>query len=255
MKLQGKVALITGGSTGIGRATAVLFAQEGARVAISARHEARGKEALEVVRKAGGDAIFVPCDVGRAGDCQRTVERTAEAFGRLDILFNNAGIIYVARTVVDTTEEEWDRTIDTNLKGIYLMSKYAVPWMVKNGGGVIINTASVWGLAAGRGAAAYCASKGGVVLLTKAMALDHAGQNIRVNCICPASVDTPMLWQEMEELGGAEKLRPVFVAKHPLGRISAPEEIAKAALFLACDDSAFVTGSSLVIDGGRTAGA
>ncbi len=166
---------------------------------------------------------------------------------------NNAGIVYRA-TVVDTTEEEWDDTMDTNAKGAYLMSKHAIPWMIKNGGGVIINTASYYGLVGGKEAAAYCASKGAMVLLTKAMALDHAAQNIRVNCICPGSVDTPMLEQEMEELGGVEKLRPLFAAKHPLGRICSPGEVARAALFLASDDSAFVTGSSLVIDGGITAG-
>jgi len=254
MKLKGKVALITGGNSGIGRATAILFAEEGARVVIAARNEARGNETVEAIARAGGEAIFVACDVRRAEDCRKAVEATIEAFGRLDILFNNAGVIYPGRTVVDATEEEWDHTMAVNVKGAYLMSKYAIPWMIKSGGGVIINTASVWGLVGGKGAAAYCASKGAMVLLTKAMALDHASQNIRVNCICPGSVDTPMLRQEMEELGGVEKLRPTFEAKHPLGRICTPEEVAKAVLYLASDDSSFVTGASLAIDGGRTAG-
>ena len=254
MKLKGKVALITGGNSGIGRATAILFAEEGARVVIAARNEARGNETVEAIARAGGEAIFVACDVRRAEDCRKAVRATIEAFGRLDILFNNAGVIYPGRTVVDATEEEWDHTMAVNVKGAYLMSKYAIPWMIKSGGGVIINTASVWGLVGGKGAAAYCASKGAMVLLTKAMALDHASQNIRVNCICPGSVDTPMLRQEMEELGGVEKLRPTFEAKHPLGRICTPEEVAKAVLYLASDDSSFVTGASLAIDGGRTAG-
>jgi len=254
VKLQDKVALITGGNSGIGREAAILFAKEGARVVIAARNEVRGNATVETIAKAGGQAMFVNCDVRKAGDCRKAVESTIEAFGQLDILFNNAGTIYPGRTVVDTTEEEWDHTMDTNVKGAYLMSKYAIPEMIKNGGGVIINTASVWGLVGGKGAAAYCASKGAMVLLTKAMALDHASQNIRVNCICPGSVDTPMLKQEMEELGGVEKLRPIFEAKHPLGRICTPEEVAKAALYLASNDSAFVTGSSLAIDGGRTAG-
>lgn len=253
MKLRDKVALITGGNSGIGRAIANLFATEGARVVIGARNEARGSETVETIAKSGGQAIFVTCDVRKAEDCQRAVERTIEAFGQLHILVNNAGTIYRS-TVVDTTEEEWDDTMDTNVKGAYLMSKHAIPWMMKNGGGVIINIASYYGLVGGKEAAAYCASKGAMVLLTKAMALDHAAQNIRVNCICPGSVDTPMLKQEMEELGGVEKLRPLFEAKHPLGRICSPEEVAKAALFLASDDSSFVTGSSLVIDGGITAG-
>lgn len=253
MKLQDKVALITGGNSGIGRAMAILFAKEGAQVVIAARNEARGNETVESIAKSGGQAIFVVCDVRKAEDCQKAVERAIEDFGQLDILVNNAGTIYRA-TVVDTTEEEWDDTMDTNVKGACLMSKYAIPWMIENGGGVIINTASYYGLVGGREAAAYCASKGAMVLLTKALALDHAAQNIRVNCICPGSVDTPMLKQEMEELGSVAKLRPLFEAKHPLGRICSPEEVARAALFLASDDSAFVTGSSLVIDGGITAG-
>jgi len=252
--LKGKVALITGGNSGIGRATAILFAEEGARVVIAARNEARGNETVEAIARAGGEAIFVACDVRRAEDCRKAVGATIEAFGRLDILFNNAGVIYPGQTVVDTTEEEWDHTMAVNVKGAYLMSKYAIPWMIKSGGRVIINTASVLGLVGDKGAAAYCASKGAMVLLTKAMALDHASQNIRVNCICPGSVDTPMLRQEMEELGGVEKLRPTFEAKHPLGRICTPEEVAKAVLYLASDDASFVTGASLAIDGGRTAG-
>ncbi len=252
--MKGKVALITGGNSGIGRATAILFAEEGARVVIAARNEARGNETVEAIARAGGEAIFVACDVRRAEDCRKAVGATIEAFGRLDILFNNAGVIYPGQTVVDTTEEEWDHTMAVNVKGAYLMSKYAIPWMIKSGGRVIINTASVLGLVGDKGAAAYCASKGAMVLLTKAMALDHASQNIRVNCICPGSVDTPMLRQEMEELGGVEKLRPTFEAKHPLGRICTPEEVAKAVLYLASDDASFVTGASLAIDGGRTAG-
>jgi NAD(P)-dependent dehydrogenase (short-subunit alcohol dehydrogenase family) len=254
MKLQDKVALITGGNSGIGRATAMLFAQEGARVIIAARNEARGKETVADIAQAGGQVLFVPCDVRKAVDCQRVVAGTVGAFGRLDILFNNAGIIYPDRTVLDTTEEEWDNTMAVNVRGVYLMSKYAIPHMAASGGGVIINTASVLGLVGGGGVAAYCASKGAVVLLTKAMALDHAPQHIRVNCICPGSVDTPMLDGEIEALGGVEKARPVFVAKHPLNRISTPEEIARAALFLASDDASFVTGISLSVDGGRTAG-
>jgi NAD(P)-dependent dehydrogenase (short-subunit alcohol dehydrogenase family) len=254
MKLQDKVAVITGGNSGIGRATAMLFAREGARVVIAARNEARGNETVADIAQAGGQALFMPCDVRKAADCQRVVAGTIEAFGRLDILFNNAGIIYPDRTVLDTTEEEWDNTMAVNVRGIYLMSRYAIPPMAESGGGVIINTASVLGLVGGGGVAAYCASKGAVVLLTRAMALDHAPQNIRVNCICPGSVDTPMLEGEIEALGGVEKARPVFVAKHPLNRISTPEEIARAALYLASDDASFVTGICLPVDGGRTAG-
>lgn len=252
-KLDGKVALITGGSSGIGLAASLLFASEGARVAIAARSPHSGEEAAAAVRAAGGEAIFTRCDVRRAEDCRQTVEAVVQAFGRLDILFNNAGVIYVDRTVETTSEEEWAATIDSNLTGSYLMSKYAVPVMAAGGGGSIIHNASVFGLVGGAGVAAYCAAKGGVVLLTKAMALDHAAQNIRVNCICPGSVDTPMLREEMRALGGEELQRPKFAARHPMNRISTPEEVARTVLFLACDDSSFITGAAIPVDGGRSA--
>jgi NAD(P)-dependent dehydrogenase (short-subunit alcohol dehydrogenase family) len=253
LRLEGKVAVITGGNSGIGRATAILFAKEGARVVIAARNEERGNQVVEAISEAEGRAIFVPCDVSKAVDCQRVVERTIEAFGQLDILFNNAAIIYPYKTMMDTTEEEWDNTMAINVRGVYLMSRYAIPHIAASGGGTIVNTASIWGLVGGSGAAAYCASKGAVVLLTKAMALEHAAQNIRVNCICPGSVDTPMLRSEMEEQGGVEKARPVFAARHPLNRICSPEEVAQAVLYLVSDASSFVTGVALPIDGGRTA--
>ncbi|GAB4480886.1 MAG: hypothetical protein Kow0088_22770 [Anaerolineales bacterium] len=169
------------------------------------------------------------------------------------MLFNNAGVIYIDKTVVNTPEEVWDETIDINLKGTYLMSQAAIPAMVQGGGGVIINNASVFGLVGGFGAAAYCAAKGGVVLLTKAMALDHASQKIRVNCICPGSVDTPMLQGEMEDLGGVEQMKSVFASKHPMNRIASPEEIARVVLFLASEESSFITGAAIPVDGGRTA--
>ena len=254
MRLQGKVAIITGGNSGIGHATALLFSQEGAKVVIAARNEARGQQTVAAIRRGGGEALFVMCDVRRAIDCERVAQRTIKEFGQLDILFNGAGVIYPHRTVLDTTEEEWEQTMDVNVGGVYLMSKHVIPHMIEHGGGVITNIASVWGLVGGSGAAAYCASKGAVVLLTKAMALDHAHQNIRVNCICPGSVDTPMVRREMEALGGAEKARPIFAAKHPLNRISTPEEVAKSVLFLVSDDASFITGASLAVDGGRTAG-
>ncbi|MCK4391799.1 glucose 1-dehydrogenase [Candidatus Bipolaricaulota bacterium] len=254
MRLQGKVAIITGGNSGIGRATALLFSQEGAKVVIAARNEARGQETTAAIKRSGGEALFLVCDVRRAIDCERVAQRTVEEFSRLDILFNSASVVYPDRIVLDTSEEEWNQTMDVNAKGVYLMCKYAIPHMIEHGSGVIVNTASVWGLVGGNGAAAYCASKGAVVLLTKAMALDHAHQNIRVNCICPGSVDTPMVRREMEALGGAEKARPIFAAKHPLNRISTPEEVAKSVLFLVSDDASFITGASLAVDGGRTAG-
>jgi NAD(P)-dependent dehydrogenase (short-subunit alcohol dehydrogenase family) len=253
MRLADKVALITGGTSGMGRATAVLFAQEGARVAITGRNEARGQEVVAEIEQAGGTAIFIRSDVRFAEDCRRAVEETLQAFGRLDILFNNAGVLY-ANTVLDCTEEEWDLTLDTNLKGTYLMSKFALPAMIAQGSGVIINNASGWGLVGGDAAAAYCASKGGVVLLTKAMAIDHARQGIRVNCICPGDVDTPMLPEDAQQRGMKWEEYLASAANRPMGRIGKPEEIAKAVLFLASDDSSFVTGAVLAVDGGGTAG-
>jgi NAD(P)-dependent dehydrogenase (short-subunit alcohol dehydrogenase family) len=236
----------------MGRATAVLFAQEGARVAITGRNEARGQKMVEEIEQAGGKAIFIRSDVRFAEDCCRAVEETLQAFGRLDILFNNAGVLY-PNTVPDCTEEEWDRTLDTNLKGTYLMSKFALLAMIAQGSGVIINNASGWGLVGGDAAAAYCASKGGVVLLTKAMAIDHGRQGIRVNCICPGDVDTPMLPEDAQRLGMKWEEYLADATNRPMGRIGKPEEIAKAALFLASDDSSFVTGAVLAVDGGGTA--
>src|SRR5215831_17071629 len=184
MRLTNKVALITGGTSGIGEATAVLFAREGAKVAITGRNEARGHEVTAAILKHGGHAIFSRTDVRHPAECQRAVEVTLRTFGRLDILFNNAGVYY-PHTTLDCSEEEWDLQIDINLKGTFLMSKAALPGMIAQGSGNIINNSSGWGLVGGDRAVAYCASKGGVVLLTKAMAIDHGPRGIRVNCICP----------------------------------------------------------------------
>jgi len=253
MCLTGKVALITGGASGIGRATALLFAREGAAVSGADMDEAGGKAVAKTIVDSGGQAIFVHCDVSLATDCQHAVQQTVDELGGLDVLFNNAGIIRRA-TVLETTEEEWDRVMAVNVKSIFLLSKYAIPVMAQAGGGVIINTASGWGLVGGRKAAAYCASKGAVVLLTRAMALDHGEQNIRVNCICPGDTDTAMLRDEAQQLGEATERFLAEAAQRPLQRIGTPEDIAQAALYLASDASSFVTGTSLVVDGGGLAG-
>jgi NAD(P)-dependent dehydrogenase (short-subunit alcohol dehydrogenase family) len=251
--LTEKVALITGGASGIGRATALLFASSGAAVSIVDLDEAGGTAVAREITGAGGRALFVDADVSSAADCRRVVERTTAALGGLDILFNNAGIIRRA-SVLDTSEEEWDRVMGVNVKSIFLMSKYAIPVMMAAGGGVIINTASGWGLAGGQNAAPYCASKGAVVLLTKAMALDHGPQNIRVNCVCPGDTDTPMLRSEAEQLGEPIERFIAEGSERALGRIARPEDIAQAALYLASDASSAVTGISLVVDGGGLAG-
>lgn len=253
MRLTGKVAFITGGASGIGRATALLFAREGAAVSVVDLDETGGQAVAQTILDGGGRAIFVRCDVSLAADCQRAVRQTVDILGGLDVLFNNAGIIRRA-TVVDTTEEEWDRVMAVNVKSVFLLSKYTVPFMVRAGGGAIINTASGWGLVGGRRAALYCASKGAVVLLTRAMALDHGEQNIRVNCLCPGDTDTPMLRDEARQLGESGEQFLAEAAQRPLQRIGRPEDIAQAALYLASDASSFVTGTTLVVDGGGLAG-
>ncbi|MGE5206899.1 MAG: SDR family NAD(P)-dependent oxidoreductase [Chlamydiota bacterium] len=252
MRLRSKVALITGGTSGIGKASAMLFSQEGAQVAITGRNQARGQEVVSTIEQAGGKAIFLACDVRSAEQCRRAVNETLKAFGRLDVLFNNAGVYY-PHTALDCSEEEWDLQIDINLKGTFLMSKYALPGMIAQGSGVIINNSSGWGLVGGDAAVAYCASKGGVVLLTKAMAIDHGRQGIRVNCICPGDVDTPMLPEDARMRGLKWQDYLAGAANRPMGRVGTPEEIANAVLFLASDDSSFMTGSALVVDGGGSA--
>ncbi len=251
--LDGKVALITGGASGIGRATALLFAHEGAAVAVADLDEAAGQVVVRGITEAGGRAIFVHCDVAVAADCQRAVRATQQELGGLDILFNNAGIIRRA-TVVETSEAEWDRVMAVNVKAIFMLSKYAIPIMAQAGGGVIVNTASGWGLVGGRKAAAYCAAKGAVVNVTRAMALDHGEQNIRVNCICPGDTDTPMLQDEARQLGEPVGRFLADAAQRPLRRIGTPEDIAQAVLYLASDAASFVTGAALVVDGGGLAG-
>ncbi len=251
--LEGKVTLITGGASGIGRATALLFAREGAAVAIVDVNELEGEAVVQTIVNEGGKAIFVRADVSKAVDCQFAVHQTVKQLGKLDALFNNAGIIRRA-SVTELSEEDWDRVMAINVKSVFLLSKYAIPIMTKAGGGVIINTASGWGLIGGRKAAAYCASKGAVVLLTKAMAIDHGAQNIRVNCICPGDIDTPMLRDEAKQLGQPEDKFLAESAQRPLQRIGKPEEIAQAVLYLASDASSFVTGTALVVDGGGLAG-
>ncbi len=253
MQLAGKVALITGAASGIGRATALLFAREGAAVALADVNSKAGNSVAKEILHAGGRAIFEPTDVTRTEDCRRLVERTIREFGRIDILFNNAGIIRRA-TVVELSEEDWDRVMAVNVKSIYLMSREVIPHMQRGGGGQIVNTASGWGIAGGAKAAVYCASKGAVVLLTKAMALDHGPQNIRVNCVCPGDTDTGMLRAEAQQLGQASDRFLADAAKRPLGRIGSPEEIAQAVLYLASPASSFVTGTALVVDGGGLAG-
>ena len=250
--LSGKVALITGGASGIGQATAILFAQEGGAVAVVDINAEQGQAVVQEIESQGGRAIFILCDVTRAEDCRRAVDTLLELLGRLDILFNNAGIIRRA-DVVELTEAEWDQVMAVNVKSIFLMSKYAVPVMIKAGGGSIINTGSGWGLKGGRNAVSYCASKGAVVNMTRAMAIDYGPQKIRVNCICPGDTDTPMLRNEANQLDQPIDQFLAEAADRPLRRYAQPVEIAQAVLYLASDASSYVTGATLVVDGGGLA--
>jgi NAD(P)-dependent dehydrogenase (short-subunit alcohol dehydrogenase family) len=247
-KLDGKVALITGAGSGIGRATALLFAKEGSRVAVADYVPAGGEETVSMIKETGGEAIFIEVDVSKASDVERMVKAAVDKYGRIDILHNNAGITPPTAPTADTTEENWDSVINANLKGVFLGSKYVIPVMIKQGGGVIINTASGGGLVGTPGLSAYGASKGGVIQLTKAMALEYAKQNIRVNSICPGAVRTPMSKAHQADIARRQAFTRPF--RVPLGRMGQPEEIAKAALYLACDDSSYVTGAVLVVDGG-----
>lgn len=251
-ELMNKVAIVTGGASGIGRATAELFAQEGAAVAIVDINAEQGKSTVAEIEAVGGKAIFIMANVALAEDCRRAVEHTVATFGGLHILFNNAGIIRRAN-VLTTTEEEWERVMAVNVKSVFLMSKYAIPYMEKAGGGSIINTSSGWGLKGGGNAVSYCASKGAVTNMTRAMAIDHGKQNIRVNAVCPGDTDTPMLRNEAKQLGQVEEQFMAEAAQRPLGRYAQPIEIARSVLYLASEASSYVTGATLVVDGGGLA--
>jgi NAD(P)-dependent dehydrogenase (short-subunit alcohol dehydrogenase family) len=252
MKLKDKVALITGGTSGIGEATALLFAKEGAKVAVTGRNADRGAKVADAIKGSSGQGCFIRTDVRSVNECRAAVDQIVRQFGRLDILFNNAGV-YFAHDALECSEEEWDMQIDVNLKGTFLMSKFALPQMISQASGVIVNNSSGWGLVGGDKAVAYCASKGGVVLLTKAMAVDHGRQGIRINCICPGDVDTPMLPEDANFRGLKWDAYLAGAANRPMGRVGTADEIAKAVLFLASDDSSFMTGAALVVDGGGTA--
>ncbi len=255
MRLKDRVALVTGGGTGIGRATALLFAREGAMVAVTGRRKGPLEETVSAVESAGGNVIkpiMVEGDVSKAGDAAEMVGKTLDAFGRLDVVVNNAGVNYRPGSTVGTEEDGWDVVMDINAKGIYLVSRAAVPEM-SSAGGSIINISSIFGLVGSAEAVAYCASKGAVVNLTRSMALDLAGKQIRVNCICPGVVDTPMAREWIDRQGDTEAVVKELSALHPLGRLGEPEDIANACLFLASDEASWVTGAILPVDGGFTA--
>jgi NAD(P)-dependent dehydrogenase (short-subunit alcohol dehydrogenase family) len=250
-ELQGKIGLVTGGTSGIGRETAVLFAKAGAKVVVAGRREPEGKKTIDLVHAAGGEGLFVEADVSKASEMDALIQKTVQRFGRLDIAFNNAGIEGVWVPIISQSEADWDRTIDTNLKGVWLCLKYEIRQMLKQGcGGAIVNMASISGLMGSAGAAAYTASKHGVIGLTKAAALETARHRIRINAVCPATVETPM----SERLFGAPEIHKAVLSYHPIGRFGKPAEIAEAVVWMCSDRASFMTGQSMVLDGGFLAG-
>jgi NAD(P)-dependent dehydrogenase (short-subunit alcohol dehydrogenase family) len=249
--LEGKVALVTGGTSGIGRDTAVLFAKAGAKVVVAGRREPEGNETIEFVRGAGGEGLFLRADVSKASEVETLVQKTVERFGRLDLAFNNAGIEGVWAHIARQSEEDFDRTITINLKGVWLCLKYEIRQMLKQGGGgAIVNMASITGLVGSAGAAAYSASKHGVIGLTKTAALETAKSGIRINAVCPAFTETPMADRTLR----VPTVHKYVLSCHPIGRLGRPAEIAEAVLWMCSDRASFMTGQSLVLDGGFLAG-
>lgn len=251
LRLSKKVMLITGGGSGIGRATALLCAREGSKIVVSDIHESSGKETADMIATAGGDSIFVHGDVSVETDAKKMVQEAMNRFGRLDVLFNNAGYNQLG-SVHELAEEQWDRLISVNLKGMFLVSKYSVKLMIQNRSGSIVNNASSLGIIGMENAAAYCASKGGVISLTRQMALDYASHGIRVNCICAGPTWTPRLERIVNSSPAPEKEKNRILSKVLLGRFADTGEIANCVLFLASDEASFITGTSLVADGGQT---
>jgi NAD(P)-dependent dehydrogenase (short-subunit alcohol dehydrogenase family) len=250
-ELEGRVGLVTGGTSGIGRDTALLFAKAGVKVVVAGRREVEGNETVQLVRAGGGEGVFVKTDVSKAAEVDALIQKAVEKFGRLDIAFNNAGIEGVWVPITRQSEDDWDQTIAINLKGVWLCLKYEIRQMLKQGGGgAIVNMASIAGLAGSAGAGAYSASKHGVMGLTKTAALENARSGIRINAVCPGVIETSMA----ERLFGAPKVHQYVLGCHPIGRFGRPAEIAEAVLWMCSDRASFMTGQSLVLDGGFLAG-
>jgi len=254
LSLEGKIAVVSGGASGIGFGTARKLSLFGAKVVILDIDPAKGIAAERELKENGLDILFIECDVRRPDHCKKAIDKIAGIYGRIDILFNNAGVA-IRKNAVDLEPEEWDLAIDVSLKGQYLLTKYAVPVMRANGGGSIINTGSGWSLKGGRDAVAYCAMKGGTLNMTRAMAIDFGKFNIRVNCICPGDIDTPMLKSECEQLGAVydDEYKKQCASGRPIERLGTVEDVANAVLFLSGRMSEWITGTHLVVDGGGIA--
>jgi len=252
MRLKGKVAIVTGAGSGLGRAAALLFAGEGAKVVVAAHRDKDGKQTVKSIKEAGGDAIFAQVDVTKAADLEHAIKAAMDKYGKLNIMLNNAGTPGPGKLIADLTEEEWNRVISVNLTGVFLGTKYAIPEMLKGGGGVIINVSSVAAVSPRRYAGAYAAAKAGVIQLTRTTALEYARNNIRVNCILPGPIDTPFFTKVAG--GDPEKIaifKEIVRNEVPLRRFAQPEEIARVALFLASDEASYITGAAFAADGGQ----
>jgi NAD(P)-dependent dehydrogenase (short-subunit alcohol dehydrogenase family) len=252
LSLDGKIAMVTGAASGIGRGIALRAAEMGGAVVLLDIDQEQGLATAEAITNMGRKSLFLRCDVRSAENCRRAVEQTIEHFGRIDILCNNAGIV-IRKSVVDLHEDEWDLALAVTLKSVYLLSREAIPHMIRGGGGAIINTGSGWALKGGPQAASYCAAKGGVLNLTRAMAIDYGKHGIRVNCVCPGDVDTPMLRSECQQLGESPDRFMREAGKRPIARVGTTDDVANAVLFLASEMSAWITGTHLVVDGGGLA--
>ena len=245
--LEGKVALVTGGGSGIGRASALAFAREGAKVVVADVQVKGGEETVRMIKDTGREAIFVKADVSKASDVENLISTAVRTYNRLDCANNNAGIEGVNASTIDCTEENWDRVIDINLKGVWLCMKYEIPQMLKQKGGAIVNTSSVAALVGFRDMPAYCASKGGIIQLTRTAALEYAAKGIRINAVCPGVIRTPMVERVT---GGKQEFEAQFIALEPAGRMGTPEEVAEAVVWLCSDAASFVMGHPMVVDGG-----
>lgn len=253
-RLEGKVAAITGAGSGIGRATALLFAQEGAKVIVIDIDDVSGVQTLSEIKRMKLEGTFIHADVSKESEIEEAVDSAVSNYGKLDIMHNNAGTV-VIKEVIDCREDDWDKQVNINLKGVFLGSKYAARNMITRKDGCIINTASIYGIVGASSYVSYCATKGGVIGFTKALAVELAPYNVRVNCVCPGVIATPMFEREVEYWSKREPgdVRKAFASQHPIGRLGNPNDIANAALYLASDEASFVTGSALVVDGGYTA--